>query len=87
MDNRKSPTSFAAVIDAFGGCAALGAEIGEQAGTVRQWRKRNRIPPDRWLGVAQAAKRCGDRRITVALMARLAAARPAEARLAEKLPA
>jgi hypothetical protein len=75
MNNRKSLASFAAVIEALGGCAALAAEIGEQVGTVRQWRNRNRIPPDRWLGMAQAAKRCGERRVTVALMARLAAAR------------
>jgi len=73
MNNRKSIASFADVIDAFGSCAALGAEIGENTGTVRQWRNRNRIPPDRWLGVAQAAKRCSERRITVALLARLAA--------------
>lgn len=73
MNNRKSIASFTEVIDVFGSCAALGAEIGEKAGTVRQWRSRNRIPPDRWLRVAEAARNRGNRRITVALMARLAA--------------
>jgi hypothetical protein len=73
MSKRKSIASFVEVIDAFGSCAALGEEIGEKVGTVRQWRNRNRIPPNRWLGVAQAAKRCGASHITVALLARLAA--------------
>jgi hypothetical protein len=73
MNRRNSIGSFAEVIDVFGSCAALGAALGEKSGTVRQWRNRNRIPPDRWLGVAQAAKRLGENRISVALMARLAA--------------
>ena len=72
MNNRKSIASLAEVIETWGSCAALGAETGERAGTVRQWRNRNRIPPDHRLSIAQAARKRGDRRITVALMARLA---------------
>lgn len=35
--------------------AALGADIGEDDGKVRQWRNRNSIPPDYWRRIIAAA--------------------------------
>lgn len=53
--------SVSDVIEALGGPAVLAKEVvgplEKDASTVRQWKKRNSIPEEYWISIAEFAKR------------------------------
>lgn len=55
----------------------LGADIGEQPGTVRQWRNRNVLPESKWLDIVQAATRRKIQGVTLETLATIAKAKAA----------
>ena len=67
------PKSFSEIVDLWPSFAAMADDIGAKANTVAKWHLRDRISPDCWLAVAEAAERRGYDGVTVDLMARLAA--------------
>jgi len=67
--------SFRAIIDAFGGGAALAHLIGQKPVTVRAWGQRDRIPPEHWVCIEKAAKAECIRGVDVKQMAKLAGER------------
>lgn len=71
--------SFADVIALWDTATDLAREIGQKAGTVRQWRNRGAIPPEYWQAVIAAAVRCGKDGVTAeALTAMVPAAAQTE---------
>ncbi len=62
--------TFASVIDTLGGGAVVGKAIGEEAGTVRQW-KRRRIPADKWPAIVRLARERGCQDVTYELLEQL----------------
>lgn len=66
--------TFAAVIDSWPDPSpvTLADDIGEEAGTVRQWRSRNTLPPRVWVAIVAAAGRRGVAGISLECLARLA---------------
>lgn len=66
---------FSDVIEELGGSAVLGRAIRQKDGTVRQWRLRDNIPPEYWPSIISYAKARGNREITAASLADLAARR------------
>ena len=67
------PASFAAVVERWESCAALASALGARTGAVRQWRRRNRIPPRHWPRLVAAAAARGETAITFDLLDRLVA--------------
>lgn len=65
-------TTFASIIDDLGGGAAVARAIGEEPGTVRQWKGRNSIPADRWPRIVRLAGEKGEDAITYEHLAKLA---------------
>lgn len=65
--------TFASVIETFGGSAVLARAIGEEEGTVRQWKGRESIPAKCWPKIVRAASQAGKRDITYEKLAELAA--------------
>lgn len=67
-------STFSAVIDRWPEPApvTLAADIGEEPGTVRQWRNRNVLPDRVWLSVVEAAGRRGIDGVSLELLASLA---------------
>ncbi len=74
--------TFAAVITALGGSAVLAQAIGEEKGTVRQWKGRKSIPAKCWPKIVQAAAERGKDHITYEKLAELAARKAKKARAA-----
>jgi hypothetical protein len=68
--------TFSDLISDLGGSAAVANRIGLPAGHVRQWRKRNSIPPHYWHDIVDVAKKQGKREVTVTALVDLAKARP-----------
>lgn len=64
--------TFRDIIDLWPTPDVLAAEIGENVWTVRKWKQRGRIPANRWLAVAGAARAKGSH-ITAEQMAKMAA--------------
>lgn len=64
--------TFADIIDAFGGGAALAHKLELEPVTVRAWSQRNRIPAAYWLLVEDAAIEAKIKNVTVATMAKIA---------------
>lgn len=52
------------IISAFGGHAALAEALGVEPGTAWAWKKRGRIPHERWPGIVMAARAKGLAAIT-----------------------
>jgi hypothetical protein len=66
--------TFSSIIDTLGGGAVVARAIGEDnAGTVRQWKRRDSIPADRWPKIVQFADEQGKNSITYERLAKLAA--------------
>lgn len=61
--------TFAEVIKELGGSAVAARGIGEKAGTVRQWRRRGRIPSEYWARIVEFAVSRGKTTITEAVLA------------------
>lgn len=66
--------TFKDVIQRWKSAEDLARELGEKGVTVRQWGNRNSIPPEKWLGIVQAANRAGFNEITLELLASLSSA-------------
>lgn len=49
-------------------------DIGEEPGTTRQWRNRNRLPSSRWLRTVDAARKRRINGVTLEALARIAEA-------------
>jgi hypothetical protein len=65
--------TFSEIINRWGSPADLAEDLGEEVGTVRQWRNRNSLPDRVWKGaVASAAKRQIDG-VTLEVLAEIAA--------------
>lgn len=69
------PTSFAAVIDAFGGAGPFSIAIGIPDSHARAMKTRDSIPATRWQATASAAQNNKISGITLELLARLGAER------------
>lgn len=69
------PTSFSAVIDAFGGAAPFGTAIGIPDSHARTMKARDSIPSTRWQDTVNAARANGIAGITLELLAKLDAER------------
>ena len=67
--------TFRDVIDCWQSNQILADDIGEKLGTVRKWRVRDSIPPDKWEAVIDMARRRRIKGITAQLFIRLAARR------------
>jgi hypothetical protein len=76
----KAPSSFQAVIDLWPSRTALASEMGlPDAGIVRTWRNRDRIPDEYWSGLVAAAAARKLRTVTPELLTALAATKRAAA--------
>ncbi len=71
--------TFADVISKWPNAGALARDIGQNRGTVKQWRRRESIPPEHWLSVENAARRRGIEGVTVFALAEIAASERAVA--------
>ena len=69
--------TFADVIACWETAAALAADLGENEGTVRQWKNRNSIPAAYWPKVIAAALKRDFDGITAELLAAIAQRRRA----------
>jgi hypothetical protein len=65
--------TFADIIDALGGSASVAHGIGLMPGTVRQMRRRGRIPPEYWPALVDFALARGVMDVTLTVLASLAA--------------
>jgi hypothetical protein len=65
--------TFADIIDTLGGSAAVARGIGLLPGTVRQMRRRGRIPPEYWPSLVDFAASRGVVNVTLIVLADLAA--------------
>jgi hypothetical protein len=61
--------SFTEVIDRLGGSAAVARGLGRRAGTVRQWRNRNSVPPVHWSRLVAYARARGEAGVTHEILA------------------
>jgi hypothetical protein len=69
--------SFSEVLALWPTLSELAADLDLPYGVVKQWRRRNSIPSDKWQALVLAAQRRGHRRITAELLTSIAARRPA----------
>lgn len=67
--------TFADVIALWASLSALAADLGVPYGVVKQWRRRNSIPADRWAGVVAAAQKRGFETVTADRLMAIAEAR------------
>lgn len=67
--------TFASLIDALGGSAALGRIIGKPIGTASAMKTRDVIPPAYWRAIVQAAGEAGLKDVTHELLSGLYAQR------------
>jgi hypothetical protein len=74
--------TFADVISRWETAEELGSDLGEVGVTVRAWRNRNSIPASKWAAVVAAAEKRQFADITLELLARIAAKKPASGRAA-----
>jgi hypothetical protein len=72
-------TSFAEVIDRFGGPAAFAREVGMTPGAAKQAKRRNSIAPHWYVATAEAARRLGIAEVNEIALAQIALRREAEA--------
>lgn len=72
--------TFAAIINAWESPGQLAEDLGEEPGTVRQWRNRDTLPDRVWKATVEAAERRGIAGVTLEVLADIAAgqARPAK---------
>ena len=72
--------TFPDVISKWPNAGVLAKDINANRGTVKQWRRRQNIPPEYWLEIESAARRRGIEGVTVFTLAEIAKqARPAVA--------
>jgi hypothetical protein len=66
--------TFSAIIDLWPEPAPVtfAADLGEEAGTCRQWRTRNTIPPRVWKRTVEAAATRGLGGVTLDVLAKIA---------------
>ncbi|WP_422036560.1 carph-isopro domain-containing protein [Reyranella sp.] len=64
--------TFADIIDAWESPAALADDLGEEVGTVRQWRNRNRLPDRVWKKIVEAARARGIEGVSLDVLAGIA---------------
>jgi len=67
--------SFSEVLALWPSLSDLAADLSLPYGVVKQWRRRNSIPSDRWQALVLAAQRRGHGFVTAELLAAIAAGR------------
>jgi hypothetical protein len=78
------PSCFRDVIGRWPSTRAFARDAGCSPMLVRQWRHRDAVPAQYWLGIAEGAARRGIATIDVALLAALAAKRRARTKSGNK---
>ena len=71
------PKTFIDVINAWPSMTFLASEMGEPYETIRNWRRRDSIPSDKWHSLCRVAKRHSLRYIDADRLVQIAATRPA----------
>lgn len=67
--------SFLAVLALWPSLSDLAGDLGLPYGVVKQWRRRNSIPADKWQALVLAAQGRGFEHVTTDLLASIAACR------------
>lgn len=65
--------TFASIINRWETPAQLAEDIGEEVGTVRQWRNRDTLPDRVWKKTVEAAQTRGFEGVTLEVLADIAA--------------
>ncbi|MBR2819815.1 MAG: hypothetical protein IKE60_34415 [Reyranella sp.] len=65
--------TFIDIINAWESPTILADDLGEEIGTVRQWRNRNKLPDRVWKAIVMAAQRRAIEGVTLERLAEIAA--------------